>query len=417
MWALIDQGLSSGTNFAIGVVLARSLGPQEFGAFAIAFTVWLGAQGVLRTFIVQPYVVEAASATSSAWTTMSAHAAGAVVWLGVVVGCLTGIGGVIVGLDASVGTTLAVLGGFVPVLALQDFWRQAAFAKGQPKVAAANDGVWAGVQTAGLLVLLFTDSLSAGSAVAAWGSGAGAGATLGIRQLEVMPDFSRAAFRFARAVGGLGAWFTASNLVYIAGSQAAILLIAGGAGRAAVGGLRATMNLFAPVQLITLAGEAVGLPDASRAAREGPRALVRSALSYSRALSLWAGAYCAVPVLLGQAVLTAVFGSEFARYSELIVPMALVSVFGTLGLGAILGLRAARAGRRLLTAQAVVTGLKLGGVVALVGPHGVAGAAWALAGVAGVHAALLWCLLPHAARNASSRRNSKDQLAPSTEWE
>ena len=40
-WGVADQALSSLTNFAVGVFVARQLGPTEFGAFSLAFATYL----------------------------------------------------------------------------------------------------------------------------------------------------------------------------------------------------------------------------------------------------------------------------------------------------------------------------------------------------------------------------------------
>ena len=40
-WAVTDQALVSGANFATGVLLARSLGLEEFGRFTL---LWMGLQ-------------------------------------------------------------------------------------------------------------------------------------------------------------------------------------------------------------------------------------------------------------------------------------------------------------------------------------------------------------------------------------
>ena len=39
--AIVDQGLISGSNFLIGILLARWLMPEAYGAFALAFSVFL----------------------------------------------------------------------------------------------------------------------------------------------------------------------------------------------------------------------------------------------------------------------------------------------------------------------------------------------------------------------------------------
>src|SRR4051794_6381544 len=36
-WSVADQGISSLSNFVLGILVARSLGPEALGAFALAY--------------------------------------------------------------------------------------------------------------------------------------------------------------------------------------------------------------------------------------------------------------------------------------------------------------------------------------------------------------------------------------------
>src|SRR4051794_15446990 len=57
-WALADQALSSGTNFALAIMLARLLAPKAYGSYVLAAGSWLMLLGLVRAVIVQPYTVE-----------------------------------------------------------------------------------------------------------------------------------------------------------------------------------------------------------------------------------------------------------------------------------------------------------------------------------------------------------------------
>ena len=37
-WTILDQGMVSGVNFAVGILIARFLGVKEFGIFSIAYS-------------------------------------------------------------------------------------------------------------------------------------------------------------------------------------------------------------------------------------------------------------------------------------------------------------------------------------------------------------------------------------------
>jgi len=52
--ALIDQALVSGSNFLLGIVLARTLDPNQYGAFGVAFSVFLLLSLVHQSLILEP---------------------------------------------------------------------------------------------------------------------------------------------------------------------------------------------------------------------------------------------------------------------------------------------------------------------------------------------------------------------------
>jgi O-antigen/teichoic acid export membrane protein len=55
--AILDQGLISGSNFLIGILLARWLAPQAYGAYALAFSVFLFLSGFHDALLLEPMSV------------------------------------------------------------------------------------------------------------------------------------------------------------------------------------------------------------------------------------------------------------------------------------------------------------------------------------------------------------------------
>src|SRR6266511_2221444 len=66
-WGLADQVFSSLTNFALTFLVARSVGADEFGDFAIAFTIYLTAMGVTRAAITSPLSIRYSTRPESEW--------------------------------------------------------------------------------------------------------------------------------------------------------------------------------------------------------------------------------------------------------------------------------------------------------------------------------------------------------------
>src|SRR6516162_583127 len=52
--AILDQGLISGSNFLISVLLGRWLMPAQYGAFALAFTIFILLSYAYHAFLAEP---------------------------------------------------------------------------------------------------------------------------------------------------------------------------------------------------------------------------------------------------------------------------------------------------------------------------------------------------------------------------
>lgn len=55
--AVLDQGLISGSNFLIAVLLARWLGPEHYGAYALAYSIFLFLSGFYNALFLEPMSV------------------------------------------------------------------------------------------------------------------------------------------------------------------------------------------------------------------------------------------------------------------------------------------------------------------------------------------------------------------------
>jgi O-antigen/teichoic acid export membrane protein len=56
-FAVVDQGLISGSNFAMGILLARWLGPAQYGAYALAFATFVLLSLVYQSLLLEPMSV------------------------------------------------------------------------------------------------------------------------------------------------------------------------------------------------------------------------------------------------------------------------------------------------------------------------------------------------------------------------
>ena len=51
---LFDQGIVSGANFIIGILIARFLGIEQFGVYGFIFLIYLFCLGLQQAFFVMP---------------------------------------------------------------------------------------------------------------------------------------------------------------------------------------------------------------------------------------------------------------------------------------------------------------------------------------------------------------------------
>lgn len=140
-WGLGDQAVSSLTNFAVGLFVARSLGTFAFGMFSLAWVTYGVVLNLSRGLATDPMMVRFSAVSEEAWRRAVSRAAGTAIG----VGLATGLVSVIVGVLAvqPLGGVFVALGVVLPGLMLQDAWRFALFAKGDGRKAFVNDTVWA----------------------------------------------------------------------------------------------------------------------------------------------------------------------------------------------------------------------------------------------------------------------------------
>lgn len=282
LWTMIDQLISSGTNFLLMIVVARAVGDYEFGAFAVAFGVFSVVIGFSKAAGGQPLGIRYSGAGRAAFARAGAAATGTAV----VLGTLVGLGCVAVGMamDGAVGSCLTVLGVVLPGLLLQDLWRQTFFAQGRPKAAAINDTIWAVVQVGGIALLLARDVRLAAPMLFAWGAAAAVAALIGVVQAGFWPAPSRAGewVREHRDING----YLAAEFITIQGAlNAALLMIAAIGGVTLNGALRGVQSLLGPTTIFAIGLASWAIPEFSRRKDMSAAARIRAAYLMSAAVT------------------------------------------------------------------------------------------------------------------------------------
>src|SRR3954451_24164252 len=77
-WGLSDQAVSSLTNFMLGVLIVRTVGVEEFGAFTLAFTAYLLVMSICRAYPMQPLAIRYSAADDASFRIAASAAVGSV---------------------------------------------------------------------------------------------------------------------------------------------------------------------------------------------------------------------------------------------------------------------------------------------------------------------------------------------------
>src|SRR5215468_11023047 len=66
-WGVVDQGVSSLTNFAVTLYVARTLGATQFGAFSLAYVTYSFVLNASRGLATDPLMVRFSGSNMYAW--------------------------------------------------------------------------------------------------------------------------------------------------------------------------------------------------------------------------------------------------------------------------------------------------------------------------------------------------------------
>jgi len=372
---LADQVVSSVSNFATGVAVARLSGAVAFGQYALVLTIWLVLVGVHRRVVAEPMIVESRDADIDAEAIAQGLSAELV--LGAVATTLIGATGLVaLAAGADIGVTLlAFAPWFVPLL-VQDYWRAVSYQRRRPELALLNDLVFAVAQVAAIGVVFVLGWRSGALIIGAWGLGGAIGALLGLRWFPDRVPWRHGCQAIVR-MWPRGRWLLADFLSAFASQQGYLVFAALLLSEVDYGGFRAAFSLMGPTVVIMLAAGNVGLPEAARRAASPDRRELRR---YVRQLSFWTtccvALYGLALALAARPLLRVLYGTEFGRFAPLTVLVALEYVIVVSMYGQGIALRATGGVRSLWLVRIVITVASVASLVLLFRWLGLIGVGW-----------------------------------------
>jgi O-antigen/teichoic acid export membrane protein len=328
--------LSSLTNFALVIVIARTTTPGDFGGYAIVLAIYFVAVGLGQAIVSQPLAVRHSASSGDALRQALPKSLGAALVVGITLGAACLVVGLVSPLK--VGAPLIVLGLALPGLILQDALRFSFVISGNPRSAVANDGFWAAMQVLGFAVLFVTNA-GALWFLAVWGLAGGLSAVWGSLQLKVAPDVT-ATPGWIRLHRGLVVRYTLESLVVRGSMQATLGVVGLVLGLPAIGAVRGAQVLFSPLNLVHQGAFLVAVPETVRTLRRHAgqfrRAIVAVSGVTAALTAMWALPLLIIPSWSGREVL----GQTWDSAHPLILGIGLQYVAIGLTLGPQIGLRA-----------------------------------------------------------------------------
>jgi O-antigen/teichoic acid export membrane protein len=407
-WGISDQALSSVTNFALAVLVARTVSTADLGAFGLAFTTYTFVLGATRAICSEPMSVRYSDRTEEAWERGARRSTGAAAVIGVLAGMLCAAGAM--AFTGTLQTSLLVLGLCMPGLIVQDTWRTAFFSHLRGRSAFVNDLIWAAAQFVFVTSLLIGGHRSTPAYLLAWGLAANVAAVAGSLQSSILPKPSSAK-RWFRRQRDIAPRYVLEFFARNVANAGSMYLAAAFGGLSAAGALRGAQVVLGPLNILNQGLTAPSITEAVRISRRSPRRMLRMVTLLAIAIAgvsvVWGLLMYLLPGHLGRELLR----RSWAPAHGVILPYAAVMAAAGSLTGATVGLRALVATRRSLQARFITGALSLACTAAGAYLDGAAGAATGLAIGLWAGSILWWKGLRLAVADAECVRRSDALLA------
>jgi len=356
--ALLDFGLYSGSNFLLGILLARWMAPEQYGAYALVFSIF-----ILVTFLYQALLLEPLSVFSG--TTYSKNLRGYLksnFWLhwGVsAVICIlmgaTAIAARVWWHSPAAAMAFAGMTAATPFILIHALGRRSFYLKLSPGPAAFGSSFYCLLVVSGSFLVYRLGWLSAFSAFMVMGFAALVGGIIMIFQLNAKLEPATAEMHLHetwKKHWEYGKWALGTCIVGWIPTYVYIPLVSKFSGLAVAAELRALMNLGGPVLQTYAALSMLFLPYAARVqgekGRYGSSALTRklTALFVAGAIAYWI-----VLIPLRHPIFNLLYAGKYMDASALLPLFAAETIIWSAALGPAIVLRAMEYPRSLFFAN------------------------------------------------------------------
>lgn len=347
--AVLDQGLISGSNFIITILLARWLGEEQYGAYALAFAIFLLLANAYQALVLEPMCVFG----PSNYRDSLREYLGALIWIHLVIACVPcvvlGLAALVTHLIApSSALTGALLGVMLASPCILLFWlaRRAFYLELCPARAAGGAVFYSLSLVAGLWYLVPRGALSPFRAFLIMAIAATATAAFQLYRLKPVMRLREGPVTVATVARQhwiYGRWALASSVKMWVPWNIYYIFLGGLQGMAGAAELRALLNLAMPIRQTTTAFSLLALPYASGLGhREGWARIKGMVIKTTILFSAGAMAYWAFVSMFRGPIVHLLYKGNYLGILPYIPAVALASIFMNALQGPAVVLRARR---------------------------------------------------------------------------
>lgn len=315
--AIADQAIVSAANFLAGFLLARFMSLSDYGAYTLAFAIMLTLLGLQLALMAEPMVVFGAPMDNEAFKAYFSSLIFLQLFLGLFFAAGVAAAAMamrVINVSPPLVDALLALSPALFFIQYREFLRRALFTRMQAASVFHMDLVYACGFITSIFALQYLGSLSTPATILAMGGAAFASTALA---LYLMRDYI--VFRsfhlkeVIRRNWAYGRWQMAISFSHFAYSQIEIFILAGFAGLAASGGMGATRNIVAPLQVLMFALGNIAAPRAAILfAKHGRAAMDRFLIKAGAILFTPCAIYCAIVLAVPHFLLSLFYQDKYA---------------------------------------------------------------------------------------------------------
>lgn len=363
--SVADQGLVSGSNFLLNVLLARWLRPEQYGAYALGFSIFLLMTAMYQSLVLEPMAVLGPILYADRPKRYLGALLRSQFFLLLVIAGALGCASVVAarfGGKAALSGALAGLAIAAPAVLV--FWlaRGACYLRANLAPVVQGAALYCALLLGGIILVRRFWILNEFSAFLMVGA---ASAAVSAHLLRVLaPQWSTRVDPRPGEVSlehwRFGRWELARAGFDWAGENISYTLTAAFLGMREVGELKAILTLFLPLSHIYTALRRLILPHMASTSRAHGTAAANASVTRVNLLTLTMGASaCVILVFFGHPIFRLLYGGKFMEVAYL-VPWAALNLVVTAPInGFDMGLRALRSPSMVFTASAAGAGVSV----------------------------------------------------------